>query len=134
MGKETPLVVKRSRIDGQGCFARRRLPGRKRFGEFVGEKISAREAQRRVERGGRISICEIDRRWSIDASRSGSPTAFINHSCSPNCFMRVAHGRILFYALRDIAPGEELLLDYSPSQHPELRCSCGSPRCRGMVG
>lgn len=72
------LTIRRSSIDGMGCFSHVQLPARKKFGEFVGEKISAREARDRVARGGKISICEIDHRWSVDASRSGSPTAFIN--------------------------------------------------------
>ena len=71
---EENLIVKGSPVDGQGCFSWVRLPARKKFGEFVGEKIGSRQARRRVARGGRISICELDRRWSIDASRSGRAT------------------------------------------------------------
>lgn len=128
------LTNGRSSIDGMGCFSCVQLPARKKFGEFVGEKISAREARARVARGGRISICEIDHRWSIDASASGSPTAFINHSCTPNAYARIAQGRIWFYALRRIETGEEITLDYRPSQHPERRCRCGSRQCRGAMG
>lgn len=117
-----------------GCFSRVPLPARKKFGEFVGEKISAREARARVARGSRISICEIDHRWSIDASGSGSSTGFINHSCTPNASARIAQGRIWFYALRRIEAGEEITLDYRPSQHPERSCRCGSIRCRGVMG
>jgi uncharacterized protein len=131
--KDGRLVVQRSTINGKGCFATVRLPARIKFGEFSGERISAREAGRRVARGGKISICEIDKRWSIDASRSGSPTACINHSCAPNSFSRVAHGRILFYALRSTVPGEEITLDYTPSQHPGRRCTCGSPQCHSVM-
>lgn len=131
--KDGHLIVRRSSIHGRGCFSRIRLPARKKFGEFIGEKISAAEAGRRVARGGSISICEIDDRWSIDAERSGKPTAFINHSCRPNSYSRVAHGRIFFYALRAIDPGEEITLDYTPAQQPGLRCACGSPRCRGVM-
>lgn len=128
------LTIRRSAIDKLGCFSRARLPARKKFGEFIGEKISAREARDRVADGGRISICELDRRWSIDASASGSPTAFINHSCTPNAYARIAQGRIWFYALRQIEAGEEITLDYRPSQHPDRRCRCGSDRCRGLMG
>ncbi len=131
--EDRQLFIGRSSIHGRGCFSRAHLPARKKFGEFVGEKISAAEAKRRVARGGSITICEIDERWSIDASRCGHPTAFINHSCAPNSFSRVAHGRIFFYALRAIEPGEEITLDYTPSQQPGHPCVCGSPRCRGVM-
>ena len=127
------LFVRRSQINGKGCFSLVALPARKKFGEFVGEKISAREAKRRIARGGKISICELDHRWSIDASRSGAPTAYINHSCTPNSFSRIAQGRIYFHALRPIEAGEEITLDYTPSQHPGRPCTCGSPGCRGVI-
>jgi len=36
-------------------------------------------------------------------------------------------------ALRDIVAGEELTLDYTPSQHPGRPCTCGAARCRGVM-
>ncbi len=127
------LVVKKSGINGQGCFAAVKLSARRKVGEFTGERISNREAARRVARGGKVMICEVGDDWSIDASRSGNATAFINHSCAPNCFSRITHGRLLFFTLREIQPGEELTLDYTPSQHPGLPCTCGAPNCRGVM-
>ena len=127
------LVTGKSRINGKGCFAAARLPARRKIGELLGERISNREAARRVAQGGKIHICEIDDRWSIDASRGGNATAFINHSCAPNCFSRVTHGRMLFFALRTIEPGEEITLDYTPSQHPGRPCKCGAPNCRRVM-
>lgn len=127
------LVVKKSGINGRGCFAAVRLCPRRKIGEFTGERISNREAARRVARGGKLMICEVDAGWSIDASRGGNETAFINHSCAPNCFSRVSRGHLLFFALREIAPGEELTLDYTPSQHPGLPCTCRAANCRGVI-
>jgi SET domain-containing protein len=44
------------------------------------------------------------------------------------------HGHIIFFALRDIAPGEEITLDYVESYHPnDKRCDCGAPKCRGTI-
>jgi SET domain len=58
----------------------------------------------------------------------------INHSCEPNlAFLR---GDPVLYALRDIAPDEELCFDYSTSisfAGWRLDCRCGSPRCRGLI-
>lgn len=127
------LVVKKSGINGKGCFAAVPLIARKKIGELLGERISNREAQRRVAKGGVVKICELDDKWSIDASRGGDTTAYINHSCAPNCFSRVLHGHMLFFALRDIAAGEEITLDYTPSQHPGRPCMCGAPNCRGVM-
>lgn len=130
---EATLGVRKSRINGKGCFAARLLPARKKVGELIGERISNAEARRRVARGGKVRICQVNDRWSIDASRGGDATASINHSCQPNCFTRINHGRLFFFALREIARGEEVTIDYSPSQHPGLPCTCGAVRCRGFM-
>ena len=56
---------------------------------------------------------------------------FVNHSCDPTC--RSA-GYDFEVAVRDIAPGEELTDDYgSLNLEYNLACSCGLPRCRGLV-
>ena len=134
MASDSPqLVAGKSPINGRGCYAAVRFRRGKKVGELLGERITNREAARRVAKGGKIRICELDDRWSIDASRGGDATAFINHSCEPNCFSRVTRGHMLFFALRDIAPGEEITLDYTPSQHPGRRCTCGAPKCRGIM-
>ena len=131
--KSRTLEVRKSGINGRGCFALVTLPARRKVGEFAGERITNREAARRVARGGKVKVCEIGDGWSMDASRGGNETAFINHSCAPNCFCRVMHGRLLFFALREIPAGEELTLDYTPSQHPGRPCTCGAANCRGVM-
>lgn len=133
MNTNAPLVAKKSRINGQGCYAAVSFRVRQKVGELVGEKIGNREAARRVAEGGKVRICQLDDQWSIDASRDGDATAFINHSCAPNCFSRVSKGHMLFFALRAIRVGEEITLDYTPSQHPGRRCTCGADNCRGIM-
>ena len=127
------LVAGKSGINGKGCFAAVDFGLRRKVGELIGEKISNREAARRVAKGGKVRICELDEHWSIDASRGGDATAYINHSCAPNCFSRVTRGHMLFFALRAIRAGEEITLDYTPSQHPGRRCTCGAATCRGVM-
>ncbi len=105
------LVAKKSGSNGRGCFAAADLPARRKVGELRGERISNREAARRVARGGKVRICQLDDRWSIDASVGGDATALINHSCDPNCFSRTTRGHMLFFARRAIAAGEELTLE-----------------------
>lgn len=61
------------------------------------------------------------------------PLSHINHSCGPNLGMK---GKIMFYALRDIQPGEELTFDYAISEEENswrMRCHCGSKKCRGYM-
>jgi 7-cyano-7-deazaguanine reductase len=48
-----------------------------------------------------------------DIVAATDPMRFTNHSCSPNARLSIRDGRIEFYALRDIAPGEELTCNYN---------------------
>ena len=135
MGMQTApgLQVARSPIHGRGCFATVRFARWKKIAEYTGERITNAEA---VRRGGRrvLRISGLDDRYSIDGSRGGNGTHYINHSCRPNCFMLTVHGRLLVLALRDIRPGEEITLDYVSSLHSDRkRCTCGAPGCRGTI-
>ena len=62
---------------------------------------------------------------------------FTNHSCEPNCGLRVDPCGFEMIALRDITAHEELTYDYSTHQeHPEdhMVCHCALPSCRGIIG
>jgi SET domain-containing protein len=128
------ITIKQSEIDGKGCFATARFPKGHKIAEYVGEKISRREIARRLKGKRRIHICGLDSYWAIDGSKSGNGTQYINHSCEPNCYVKIVRGHILFFALRDIESGEEILLDYEESYHSNKKqCSCGAPSCRGRI-
>jgi histone-lysine N-methyltransferase SETD1 len=123
-----------SRIDGQGAFAAEPVPARRKIGEIRGEAISVREARRRAKGQARIMIVEVSERRAIDASCSGDALRFVNHSCAPNATLRIRRGRVEIYALRDIAAGEELGVNYGQSHHEgRLRCRCGAPACAGRL-
>lgn len=128
------IEIRPSKIDGHGCFATTGFKKGHKIAEYAGEKISRREIARRVKNRRRIYVSSINSYWAIDGSRQGNGTQFINHSCEPNCYSKVVHGHILFFALRDIAPGEEILLDYGASYHSDRKkCGCGAPSCRGRI-
>jgi SET domain-containing protein len=127
------LDVKKSSINGRGCFATLYFPRGKKIAEYTGEKIPNAEAKRRAHRR-MLRICAIDSRWSLDGSRGGNGTHYINHSCAPNSFMKILYGHIQFYALRDIHPGEEITIDYESTLHSnKKRCRCGAATCRGTI-
>jgi SET domain-containing protein len=127
------LAIKNSPIEGKGCFAVTHFKGGRKIAEYAGERIRNAEANRRANRR-RLRICAIDERWSLDGSRGGNGTHYINHSCEPNAFMKILYGHVLFIALRDIAPGEEITIDYQSTLHSDKkRCICGAPSCRGTI-
>lgn len=123
-----------SRIDGHGVFAAEPIPPRLKIGEIRGESISVAEARIRATRVERIMIVELSERRAIDFSKSTDPMRFTNHSCKANARLCIRQGRVEFYALRAIAPGEEITVDYGESHHEgQLRCRCGAPGCRGAL-
>jgi SET domain-containing protein len=128
------LAIKKSTIDGKGCFATTHFPKGRKVAEYAGERITRSEGKRRLKTCRKHRICELDYGWSIDGSRGGNGTQYINHSCEPNTYMRVTRGHFLFMALRDIHPGEEITCDYISTYHPDkYPCRCNSTKCRGTI-
>lgn len=127
------LKVARSSIHGRGCFATKRFARRKKIAEYTGERITNAEAERRGHRRV-LRISGLDNRWSIDGSRGGNGTHYINHSCRPNSYLQTIGKRLIVLALRDIRPGEEITVDYVSSMHSDRkRCTCKAPGCRGTI-
>jgi SET domain-containing protein len=127
------LTIKKSPIEGKGCFSITCFDRGRKIAEYTGERITNAEANRRASRR-RLRICAIDDHWSLDGSRGGNGTHYINHSCEPNAYMKILYDHILFIALRDIEPGEEITIDYESTLHSnKKRCICGAPSCRGTI-
>jgi uncharacterized protein len=127
------LSIRNSAIQGKGCFSVAQFRRGRKIAEYTGEKITTAEARRRAGRR-KLRICAINNRWSLDGSRSGNGTHYINHSCEPNAYMKILYDHILFIALRDINPGEEITIDYESTLHSnKKRCTCGAPSCRRTI-
>ncbi len=129
------LTVKKSNIFGKGCFALAHFPARKKIADYAGELIRGSrkiEARLRRQQAVAIKIIRIDEDTAVDGAVGGNETAFINHSCDPNAFMRVVPGeKVAIFARRDIQPGDELTIDYRDPDHPEV-CKCGAANCRSQ--
>ncbi|HEX8557522.1 MAG TPA: SET domain-containing protein-lysine N-methyltransferase [Pyrinomonadaceae bacterium] len=125
------LTVKKSNIYGKGCFALEHFPARKKIADYEGELLrGARKIQARLRKQDAIKIIQLNDETAVDGAVGGNETAYINHSCDPNAFMRILPGeRVAIFARRDIEPGEELTIDYRDPDHPEV-CKCGAANCR----
>jgi uncharacterized protein len=129
----------RSPIHGRGLVAAKDIPEGARVIEYVGERVTKVEADRRdalrVARGGCVYLFEINTRYDLDGDVSWNTARLINHSCEPNCEPRLVRGHIWIYAQREIKAGEELSYDYGFDfenwrDHP---CRCGSANCVGYI-
>lgn len=138
-------IVRRSRVHGHGAFATRDIGKGEIIDEYVGERITHGEANRRYGvqhlSDSHTFLFTVSSRVVIDGGVGGNDTRFINHSCEPNCEPRVVRGRIFIVARKRIVKGAELGVDYSiaredddPPNVDELyACRCASPRCRGTM-
>ena len=134
--RDPRLIVKNSSIHGSGCYAGEFIPADSFIIEYTGELIPAEEAYRREEDPARPGIYTFwtGNDWAIDGLSGGNTARYINHSCTPNCEYRIEDRRVLIYSGRDIAPGEELTIDYSYAADGErIQCRCGSDCCRGCI-
>jgi uncharacterized protein len=132
------VTVGPSAIDGQGAFAAEAIPARAKIGEMRGEFVDKATERQRVrdalKTSGRVFMVAISDKRSVDATHSTDPLRFANHACAPNMVLKVQQGRVAFYALRDIAEGEELTVRYGATHHAgRLACRCGAPQCVGKI-
>lgn len=140
----SPLIeARRSKIHGRGVYAIAPIKKGTRIIEYLGERISHAEADRRYARkeDGHTFLFIASSRTVIDAGVGGNDARFINHSCAPNCETVIEGGRVFIDAIRDIKPGEELGYDYQltwestddPEELALYACRCGAKRCRGTM-
>jgi SET domain-containing protein len=143
---DLPLIeVRASALHGLGVFALRRIAKGTRVIEYLGERISHEEADRRYEGKGaddnHTFLFIADAATVIDAGVGGNEARFVNHGCRPNCESVIEASRVFIDAIRSIAPGEELTYDYQiqraaddpPDIDAIFACRCGQPGCRGTM-
>ena len=143
--KNPYYVVRNSRIHGRGVFAAANILKGTRITEYVGDRISHAEADRRHEDkahdDNHTFLFTVNSRVVIDGGVKGNDARWINHSCDPNCESVVDKARVFLEAVRDIPKGQEICFDYmierDPNDPPEMDqifgCRCGSPKCRGTM-
>ena len=142
----SPLVEARnSEIHGTGVYAIAPIKKGTRVIEYLGDRITHAEADRRYEKkgddDGHTFLFIASNRTVIDAGVKGNDARFINHSCSPNCETVIENSRVFIDAIRNIKPGEELGYDYQltwestddPAELALYACRCGAKRCRGTM-
>lgn len=143
---DSSLVEARaSQVHGRGVYAIAPIRKGTRVIEYLGDRISHAEADRRYERkgpdDGHTFLFIASNRTVIDAGVNGNDARFINHSCQPNCETVIENSRVFIDATRDIKPGEELGYDYQltwestddPAELALYECRCGARQCRGTM-
>ncbi len=139
------IEVRDSALHGLGVFATTSIKKGTRVIEYLGERVSHAQADRRYddkdETDSHTFLFIVDGRTVIDAGVGGNEARFVNHGCDPNCESVIQDRRVFIEAIRDIAPGEELTYDYQiqreDSDPPNIdvifACRCGASSCRGTM-
>src|ERR1700739_4867065 len=118
---------------GLGLFAAKPIAKNAYIATYRGKWIPTVEAHRREQRFGAKYMFEVNRRWSIDGSSRRNLGRDINHACQRNAEAVLRAGRIVFLALRDIASGEEITLDYG-EEYFDLFIKPSGCRCAACAG
>jgi uncharacterized protein len=123
-----------SGIEGDGLFAKTRIPAGETIIEYTGERISKEESLRRCMEGNNY-IFSINEAFDLDGSIESNFARFINHSCAPNAEAQLEGDQVWIVALRDILPGEEISFNYGYDldDYREHPCQCGAVNCVGYI-
>ena len=126
--------VRPSPIHGQGLFAKQTIAR----GEIVavkgGHVLTASQwaALEPALGPADIQISEDLVIAPVTQTQRDGSMLYTNHSCDPNLAIQ---GQIVLVAMRDIAPGQELTIDWATTDDGDhvMECRCGSPHCRRTV-
>ncbi|XP_071184545.1 histone-lysine N-methyltransferase 2C-like isoform X7 [Salvelinus alpinus] len=135
------VYLARSRIQGLGLYAARDIESHTMVIEYIGTLIRnevANRMEKMYESQNRgVYMFRLDSEHVVDATITGGPARYINHSCAPNCIteaVSLERGvKIVISSCRNIQRGEELCYDYKfdleDDQH-KIPCHCGAVNCR----
>lgn len=121
---------------GMGLYAREPIKKKDFILEYVGKRIPSKVADTMKSR----YLFELNPKWTLDGPPEINLAGYINHACEPNVEAEVeqdaiGEDRINIYAVRDIAAGEELTIDYGEEYFDEFirphGCKCGASKHRG---
>ncbi|MCD4780867.1 MAG: SET domain-containing protein-lysine N-methyltransferase [Candidatus Omnitrophica bacterium] len=143
--KSPYIIVRGSDIHNKGVFSKKNIPGGTRIIEYIGEKITKKESERRADlplqknkqnpEYGAVYIFELNKRYDIDGYVTYNTARYINHSCSPNCETQNIRGHIWIIAIKDIPRGGELTYNYGydMENYEDHPCRCQSDNCMGYI-
>ena len=133
-----PYKIIKSNIHHQGLCAARDIKMGEKIIEYVGKKITHKQAENNTKYGYDITyLFTINKRYLLDGDFKFNTARLINHSCDPNCeVLDTSKTKIWITAMKDIKKGEELSYDYGfgfDSNYKDHKCKCGSKNCVGFI-
>ena len=120
---------------GNGLFALKAFSKNQTILQFQGKKVSRQEAMD-ADRDVSDLYFQIGEALYLDLG--GDSSLFINHSCNPNCMIKVVAGTAFLVALRTINKDDEMTFDYSTTSNETadtwmMECRCYQFNCRKII-
>lgn len=129
------FVIKSSPIHGNGLFAKRGFDAGVILFRFEGQNISGDDAKIFSPKQ-KDNFVQIGK--DLFLNTEGMHSAFINHSCRPNAYIKVLVNAAFIQSIIPIRAGDEITIHYSlsaPNGKELLECNCGiSFGCHELVG
>ena len=139
--------IKKSKIHGTGIVASEDIKKGIQVIQYIGEKISKKEGDKRSEERirkylkqkneGSVYVFELNKKYDIDGSPLYNKARFINHSCDPNCEVEIINNEIWIVSIKKIKKGSELNYDYGypfdKDDYADHNCKCVSKKCIGYI-
>ncbi len=127
-------AVRPSPVHGRGLFALKRI-GKGEIVAIKGGYVFDRATLQQVEQSlgpAELPVADGFFVGPLKKEEREGAMIFSNHSCAPNIGVQ---GQIVFVAMRDIDPGEELTHDWATTDDDtyEMECNCGAPSCRRVI-
>ena len=139
--------LKKSKIHAYGIFATENIPKGKKIIQYIGDKVTKKEGDRRSEKRikkylnskstGSVYIFELNKKYDIDGSPKYNKARYINHSCNPDCEVEIENNEIWIKSIKKIKKFDELSYDYGyefdEEDYKDHICKCGSNNCIGYI-
>lgn len=127
------VEIRTSPLAGRGLFATAPIQQGEPVAVKAGHIVDRAESERLTEQVGDFALQIHDELYLSPRTKAEveDTVVCVNHSCDAN----IGFEGVVYVALRDIAPDEELCHDYALARWGsyELHCRCGAVDCRGTV-
>lgn len=133
---ENAFEIKETPLKGKGIFATALIAPGTIIGDYLGKVMRPGDID---EKKDGLYEMYFSNKASIFPDLSIPGIHLLNHSCMPNCWLYTFQGHTLYFATRQIFPGEELTTSYLLGLKEDCdadckhACLCGTPICSGSM-
>lgn len=129
------FTIKDSFGKGKGIFSNAVFEKNQVLFKFDGKKITT-EDLKDLSRYDSERLLQIGADLYLNVKEHFG--VFINHSCNPNCYIKMAVNNAFLVAARPIAVNDELCFDYSTTSTDtadawSMTCNCHPYNCRKVI-